>query len=62
MAFKEEGRWWVSPMNFEEEVVSKFNFPEKVLILDTTLRDGEQEPGIILTREDKIEIANDDIT
>ena len=57
MAFREDGKWWVSPMNFEEEVVSKFNFPEKVLILDTTLRDGEQEPGIILTREDKIEIA-----
>ena len=55
--YREDGKWWVSPMNFEEEVVSKFNFPEKVLILDTTLRDGEQEPGIILTREDKIEIA-----
>ena len=57
MAFKEDGKWWVSPMNFEEEIVKDFNFPEKVLILDTTLRDGEQEPGIILTREDKIEIA-----
>lgn len=57
MAFKEDGKWWVSPMNFEEEIVNDFNFPEKVLILDTTLRDGEQEPGIILTREDKVAIA-----
>lgn len=57
MAYREDGKWWVSPMNFEEEVVSKFNFPEKIVILDTTLRDGEQEPGIIFTREDKVAIA-----
>ena len=30
---------------------------EKVLIFDTTLRDGEQSPGVALTAEDKIEIA-----
>jgi 2-isopropylmalate synthase len=31
---------------------------EKVLIFDTTLRDGEQSPGVALTAEDKIEIAH----
>jgi 2-isopropylmalate synthase len=30
---------------------------EKVLIFDTTLRDGEQSPGVALTSHDKIEIA-----
>jgi 2-isopropylmalate synthase len=30
---------------------------EKVLIFDTSLRDGEQSPGVALTAEDKIEIA-----
>jgi 2-isopropylmalate synthase len=30
---------------------------EKVLIFDTTLRDGEQSPGVALTASDKIEIA-----
>jgi 2-isopropylmalate synthase len=30
---------------------------EKVLIFDTTLRDGEQSPGVALTAEDKVEIA-----
>ena len=28
-----------------------------IRILDTTLRDGEQTPGVSLTLEDKIEIA-----
>ena len=30
---------------------------EKVLIFDTTLRDGEQSAGIGLTTEEKVEIA-----
>jgi 2-isopropylmalate synthase len=30
---------------------------EKLLIFDTTLRDGEQSPGVTLTVEEKVEIA-----
>jgi 2-isopropylmalate synthase len=33
------------------------NLPEKVAIFDTTLRDGEQTPGVALTVDEKIEIA-----
>jgi D-citramalate synthase len=32
-------------------------FPEKIRIFDTTLRDGEQTPGISLTPENKLRIA-----
>ena len=32
--------------------------PERVLIFDTTLRDGEQSPGASMTLEDKIQVAN----
>lgn len=57
MGFFKEGKWWVSPSNYADEVVAGFNFPKNVEILDTTLRDGEQQPGIIFTKEDKVEIA-----
>lgn len=33
------------------------SFPEKIRIFDTTLRDGEQTPGVALTAEDKMVIA-----
>ena len=57
MAYKEEGKWWVSPANYLPEVTKNYHFPEHIEILDTTLRDGEQEPGIIFTKEDKVAIA-----
>lgn len=57
MGYREDGKWWVSPANYTEEVRSEFHFPEKIELLDTTLRDGEQQPGIIFTRDEKIAIA-----
>ena len=33
------------------------NLADKIYIFDTTLRDGEQTPGVALTVEDKIQIA-----
>lgn len=57
MGYKEDGKWWVSQSNFAEDVLKGYEFPKKIEILDTTLRDGEQQPGIILTRKEKVEIA-----
>jgi methanogen homocitrate synthase len=53
----EEGNWWVSPFNFSGEVRGAFNLPNRVEIHDATLRDGEQTPGVVFRKEDKIRIA-----
>ena len=57
MGFHEEGKWWVSPSNYDPDVTGKFKFPAKVEFLDTTLRDGEQQPSVILTKDEKVAIA-----
>ena len=40
-----------------ETVKKTMNLPEKVKIFDTTLRDGEQTPGVAITVDEKIRIA-----
>src|SRR3974377_1243243 len=52
-----ENQWWVSPYNFAPEVRASFQLPERVSIHDTTLRDGEQTPGVVMSVSDKIAIA-----
>ena len=49
--------WFVSPWNYLEEVTKGFKPPKKVKIHDVTLRDGEQQAGIIFNKDDKIRIA-----
>jgi len=55
--YLEENKWWVSPYNFIDEVKAEFNLPKKVEIHDSTLRDGEQTPGVVFRKEDKVQIA-----
>lgn len=57
----EDGPWvssdyWVSHFNFDSEV-SRYNFPSEISFHDVTLRDGEQTPGVVLRKSEKIEIA-----
>lgn len=49
--------WFVSPWNYADKITRDFKPPKKVKIHDVTLRDGEQQAGIIFTKDDKIRIA-----
>jgi methanogen homocitrate synthase len=49
--------WWVSPYNYIDPVESDFSIPDSVIIHDVTLRDGEQTPGVVMTPDNKLEIA-----
>ncbi|GBF33318.1 2-isopropylmalate synthase [Desulfocucumis palustris] len=58
----EQGPWktnrsWVSHFNFLPEVRSGISFPKQVTLHDSTLRDGEQAPAVVFSKEDKLEIA-----
>jgi isopropylmalate/homocitrate/citramalate synthase len=50
-------KWFVSPWNYLPEVTEGFHFPEKIEIHDLTLRDGEQQAGVLFRKDDKIRIA-----
>lgn len=43
--------------NIQGLVNRNVNFADKIYILDTTLRDGEQTPGVALTVDEKMQIA-----
>jgi len=47
----------VSPYNFIEDTQETRKLPEKISVYDTTLRDGEQMPGVSFNCEQKLEIA-----
>lgn len=48
--------WYVSPYNFDSGA-TELKFPKRVIVADCTLREGEQQPGVILNQEQKIAFA-----
>src|SRR5512136_703508 len=48
---------WISELNERPEIRDPFAKAGAVRFYDTTLRDGEQTVGVVLTPEQKLEIA-----
>src|SRR5512139_1731431 len=49
--------WYVAKTNYFDEVTKDFNPPKRVRVHDVTLRDGEQQVGLVFTKDDKVRIA-----
>jgi isopropylmalate/homocitrate/citramalate synthase len=50
-------KWFTSPWNFAEEIVSSHNFAKQIKFHDVSLRDGEQQAGLVFTKNQKVELA-----
>ncbi len=50
-------RWFTSPHNYAPEVRGQLRFSERIQFHDVTLRDGEQQAGVVFTADEKVRIA-----
>lgn len=48
---------YLSPFNTLPEITEQFHFSPHLTLCDCTLRDGEQQAGVVFTKEDKVAIA-----
>ncbi|MPZ59842.1 MAG: pyruvate carboxyltransferase [Propionibacteriales bacterium] len=50
-------QWFTSPWNHDADVTADVRIPEDIEFHDVTLRDGEQQAGIVFNASDKMRIA-----
>jgi len=50
-------QWYTSPWNHDSNLVAEYAFPEAIQIHDVTLRDGEQQAGVVFAAAEKLAIA-----
>lgn len=50
-------RWFTSPWNFTDEARESLHFAPQIQLHDVTLRDGEQQAGLLFTKDQKIALA-----
>ena len=50
-------KWWISPLNYDKEIRENLNLPGEVFVRDSTIREGEETPGVYYTLAEKISIV-----
>ncbi|MFX1489527.1 MAG: LeuA family protein [Promethearchaeota archaeon] len=50
-------KWWISPLNYLEDVTKSYNLSKKVFVRDSTIREGEETPGVYYSLDQKVNIA-----
>ncbi|MDD3139874.1 MAG: pyruvate carboxyltransferase [Lachnospiraceae bacterium] len=54
----QQEKWYTSPWNFAQEATEGFDLGKKIKFHDVTLRDGEQQAGLVFTKDQKIALAD----
>ncbi|MFX1494743.1 MAG: hypothetical protein ACFFBZ_10715 [Promethearchaeota archaeon] len=50
-------KWCISPINYFDDLRANFQSPQRVFVRDSTIREGEETPGVYYTLDEKIKIV-----